>query len=73
MSVATTALTAPRQRAAEALALLADQYGTPDALAALKAAGDDWRDEAIAQVCEAVSAILLDLRPRTGPRIRGRR
>ncbi len=47
--------------------------GTPAALAALKAAGDDWHAEAIAQVCEAVSAILLDLRPRAGSRLRPRR
>ena len=50
--------------------MIADQYGTPDALEALKTAGDDWHAEALAQVCEAVSAILLDLRPRRGSRLR---
>ena len=72
MSTQTT-LSAPRLRATEALEMIADQYGTPDALEALKAAGDDWHAEALAQVCEAVSAILLDLRPRTGIMKRERR
>jgi len=69
MSV-TLARSDARTRATEALEMIAHQYGTPDALEALKAAGDAWHAEALAQVCEAVSAILLDLRPRTGSRMR---
>ncbi len=41
--------------------MVAEQYGVSADLAALRAAGDDWRDEALAQVAEAVQALLLDL------------
>jgi len=57
---------APRQRATEALEAVAHQYGLRDDMAALERAGDDWRDEALAMLAEAVAALLLDVRPRPG-------
>ena len=55
-----------RTRATDALELVAEQYGTHHDLAALRAAGDDWRDLAIAMLAEATAALLLDIRPRPG-------
>ena len=53
------ARTAPRRRAIEALALVSAQYGLPADMSALERAGDDWRDQAIAMLAEAVAALLL--------------
>ena len=55
-----------RTRATDALELVAEQYGTHHDLEALRAAGDDWQDEALAQLAEATAALLLDVRPRPG-------
>ena len=57
---------APRQRTREALEVVADQYALRDDLEALGRAGDDWRDVALAMACEALAALLLDVRPRPG-------
>jgi hypothetical protein len=62
--------TAPRSRATEALQVVADQYGIRGDIEALRLAGDDWRDEALAQLAEAVAALLLEVRPRTGAAVR---
>ena len=69
----TEAATAARQRATEALDSVARQYGTDGDMATLRAAGDDWRDLALAQLAEAVEALLLDIRPRPGTVMRRRR
>jgi len=45
---------------------VAHQYGVTDDLEALRAAGEDWEPLAIAMLAEAVAALLLDVRPRTG-------
>ncbi len=62
----TQPLSAPRQRATAALTMVAEQYGVSADLAALRAAGDDWRDLAIAMLAEATAALLLDVPPRPG-------
>ncbi len=59
--VRTEAPSAPRTRATEALEFVSRQYGTERDLLALRAAGDDWRDEAIAQLAEGLATLLLDL------------
>jgi len=64
---------APRQRATEALALVAAQYDLRADLEALERAGDDWQPLALAMACEAIAALLLDVRPRPGSRMRERR
>ncbi len=69
----TQALSAPHSRVLDALELVAEQYGTHHDLAALRAAGDDWRDLAIAQLAEAVAALVLAVRPRPGSVERRRR
>jgi len=65
-------LTAPRTRATEALGMIAAVYGTPAYPGALARSDDDWQSEAVAQLAEAVAALLLDLPPRPGTRMRGR-
>jgi hypothetical protein len=62
--------TAPRSRAAETLQVVADQYGTRGDLEALRLAGDDWCDEALAQIVEGLAALLIEVRPRTGAAVR---
>jgi len=71
--MATQALSAPRQRAAEALEMIAHQYDLRADMAALERAGDDWQALAVAMLAEAVAALLLDVRPRPGSRMRERR
>ena len=61
---------AARRRATEALERVARAYGLRDDLEALRAAGDDWEPLAIAMVAEALAAMLLDLPPRPGTRMR---
>ena len=63
-------LTAPRTRATEALELIAYQYGLSADLEALHRAGDRWEPLAIAMLAEALAALLLDVRPRPGTRLR---
>jgi len=46
--------------------MVAEQYGVSADLAALRAAGDDWRDLAIAMLAEATAALLLDAAVRPG-------
>jgi hypothetical protein len=58
--------TAARSRATEALQVVAHQYGLRGDIEALRLAGDDWRDEALAQLAEAVAALLIEIRPRIG-------
>jgi hypothetical protein len=58
--------TAPRSRVQDALEVVANHYGTRPDLEALRASGDDWRDEALAQLAEAVAALLIEIRPRIG-------
>lgn len=55
-----------RGRATDALERVALEYGTSDNLATLARAGDGWQIEAIAQLAEAVAALLLDVTPRRG-------
>jgi len=64
---------AARTRATDALEHVARHYGTHGDLKALTAAGDDWCDEAIAQLAEAVQALLLDLPARPAKVERERR
>ena len=73
MTAVTNAPVAPRQRTVEALASVARAYGLHADLEALRAAGDDWEPLAIAMVAEALAAMLLDLPPRPGTRMRERR
>ena len=61
-----------RARATEALGMIAAVYGTPAYPGALARADDDWRDEALAQLAEALAALLLDLPPQTSVRQRRR-
>jgi len=67
------ALSAPRQRATEALGMIAAVYGLEGYPAALSRADDGWQAEAVAQLAEAVAARLLDVPPRPGARMRERR
>jgi hypothetical protein len=60
------ARTAPRRRATEALESVAHQYDLRADMAALERAGDDWWDEAIAQLAEGLAALLLDVPSRPG-------
>ena len=62
-----------RTRATEVLGMIAAVYGTPAYPGALSRADDDWRDEALAQLAEAVAGLLLDIRPRPGSVARERR
>jgi hypothetical protein len=62
--------TAPRSRVLDALETVAHHYGTGADLEALRTAGDAWRDEAVAQLAEAVAALLIEIRPRTGAAMR---
>jgi hypothetical protein len=61
---------APRSRALDALQVVARQYGLRDDVEALRLAGDDWRDEAIAMLAEGLAALLIEVRPRTGAAVR---
>jgi hypothetical protein len=65
-------LTAPRQRALDALDVLASEFGLPGQREAVEQAGDGWRDEVLAAVAEAVAALLIEIRPRTGAAMRER-
>jgi len=68
--MAAQTLAAPRQRTTEALEAVAHQYALRDDMAALERAGDDWQPLAIAMLAEALAALLLDVRPRPGTRLR---
>ena len=70
---ATHTLAAPRQRATEALEVVADQYALSADMEALHRAEDRWEPLAIAMLAEAVAALLLDVRPRPGTMKRERR
>ena len=62
-----------RTRVLEALAAIAGTYGLVGYPGALARADDGWEAEAIAQLAEALAALLLDLRPRPGSVERRRR
>jgi len=71
--MASPTLSAPRQRATEALDLIAHHHALSADLDALHRAGDRWEPLAIAQLAEAVAGLLLDVRPRPGTMKRERR
>jgi hypothetical protein len=62
--------TAPRRRAAEALQVVAHQYGLRGDIEALRLAGDDWQAEALAQLAEGLAALLIEVRPKTAAAMR---
>jgi hypothetical protein len=62
----------PRQRCVEALETLGREFGVSEDVRAVEHA-DDWRDEALAQLAEAVAALLIEIKPKTGAATLGRR
>jgi hypothetical protein len=55
----------PRRRALEALESLGREYGVADHVRAVERA-EDWQAEAVAMLAEAVAALLIEIRPKTG-------
>jgi hypothetical protein len=53
----------PYGRVVDALAIIAQHYGQPGPSRALRNAGAEWRDEVLAQLAEAVAALLIEVRP----------
>jgi hypothetical protein len=51
----------PRQRCVEALETLGREFGVSEHVRAVERA-EDWRDEAIAMLAEAVAGLALDTR-----------
>jgi len=58
-------LAAPRpyDRVTDALLDIANHYAMTDAGDTLRRAGSNWQAEALAQLAEAVAALLLEVRP----------
>jgi hypothetical protein len=59
----------PRQRCVEALETLGREFGVSQDVRAVERA-EDWQSPAIVMLAEAVAALLIEVRPRTGAAVR---